>query len=252
MEISNLSLILSSSLVFIALLFSYFQKLNLEKDIIISMVRATIQLLIVGYFLEYIFNLKSIYTTTIIVLFMIINASLTASKRAKEIKHSVLISFFSIFSATLITLFILIITKSIKYIPSQVIPISGMIISNSMIAIGLCYKNLIKSFNENTLKIETKLSLGANLLQASKDIITDSIKISLIPNIDSFKTLGIVSLPGMMTGLILAGSSPIIAVKYQIMVTFMILSASSISSFIAAYTSYKSFFNDRHQLIQKK
>ena len=69
-----------------------------------------------------------------------------------------------------------------------------------------------------------------------------------MPTIDSAKTLGIVSLPGMMTGLILAGSSPVVAVKFQIMVTFMILSSSSIATIIATYLSYKKFFNDRMQL----
>ena len=70
----------------------------------------------------------------------------------------------------------------------------------------------------------------------------------MLPTIDSAKTLGIVSLPGMMTGLILAGTSPVEAIKYQIMVTFMLLSTTSIASFIACYLSYKGFFNERKQL----
>jgi putative ABC transport system permease protein len=72
----------------------------------------------------------------------------------------------------------------------------------------------------------------------------------MVPTIDSAKTLGIVSLPGMMTGLILAGVSPIEAVKYQIIVTFMLLSATSLSSVSACYLSYKSFFNARKQLVR--
>jgi putative ABC transport system permease protein len=71
----------------------------------------------------------------------------------------------------------------------------------------------------------------------------------MLPTIDSAKTLGIVALPGMMTGLILAGTSPVQAIKYQIMVTFMMLSTTSIASFIACYLSYKGFFNKRKQLV---
>ena len=71
----------------------------------------------------------------------------------------------------------------------------------------------------------------------------------MVPTIDSSKTLGIVSLPGMMSGLILAGVSPIDAVKYQILVTFMLIATTSISSFIAIYLSYKSFYNENLQLI---
>jgi putative ABC transport system permease protein len=69
-----------------------------------------------------------------------------------------------------------------------------------------------------------------------------------MPTIDSAKTLGIVSLPGTMTGLILGGASPLMAIKFQIMVTFMILSSASISTMISTYLSYKSFFNKRQQL----
>lgn len=71
----------------------------------------------------------------------------------------------------------------------------------------------------------------------------------MIPTIDSMKTLGIVSLPGMMTGLILAGTSPLEAIKYQIMVIFMLLSTTAIATFIACYMSYKNFFNSRKQLV---
>ena len=74
---------------------------------------------------------------------------------------------------------------------------------------------------------------------------------AIIPSLDSAKTLGIVSLPGMMTGLILAGSSPLTAIKFQIMVTFMILSSASISTLIATYFSYKDFFNNRKQLKER-
>ena len=88
----------------------------------------------------------------------------------------------------------------------------------------------------------------ADVNVASKSIIRDSIKISMLPTIDSAKTLGIVALPGMMTGLILAGKSPLVAIKFQIMVTFMILSSSSIATIIATYMSYKNFFNKRKQL----
>ena len=126
-----------------------------------------------------------------------------------------------------------------------------MIVSNSMIAIGLSYTNLRTSFKTRRSEVEVKLSLGADINVASKDIVRESIKMAIIPSLDSAKTLGIVSLPGMMTGLILAGSSPLTAIKFQIMVTFMILSSASISTLIATYFSYKDFFNDRKQLKER-
>jgi putative ABC transport system permease protein len=243
------SLLVSSSLVLISLIFSYSQKLKLEKEIVIGVVRAVIQLIVVGYLLNYIFGLKSPLFTTFLLLFMLLNAAYNAAKRGKEIKNGVGISFIAIALGTLITLTILVVSGTIKYESYQVIPISGMIISNAMVALGLCYRHMTLDFKNKREEVETKLSLGADLLPASREIIKDSIKTGMLPTIDSAKTLGIVSLPGMMTGLILAGTSPVEAIKYQIMVTFMLLATTSISSLIACYLSYTSFFNQRKQLL---
>lgn len=243
------SLLISSSLVIVSLFFSYSQKLKLEKEIAISVIRAIIQLVAVGYLLNYIFGVKSPLFTTLLLLFMTFNAAYNAAKRGKEIKNGIIISFISISIGTVITLSVLVFSRAIKYEPYQVISVGGMIISNSMVALGLCYKQLIFNFKSKNEEIETKLALGADILPSSIDIIRNSIKTGMLPTIDSAKTLGIVSLPGMMTGLILAGTSPIVAVKYQIMVTFMMLSTTSISSFTACYLSYRNFFNKRKQLI---
>lgn len=243
------SLLISSSLVLVALLFSYAQKLKLEKEIIISVMRAILQLVIVGYLLNYIFGLKNPIFTTLLLLFMTFNAAYNAAKRGKAIKNGLLISFISISLGTIITLSILVFSGAIRYEPYQIIPVSGMIISNAMVALGLCYRQLTSDFKNKREEIETKLSLGADILPSSIEIIRDSIKTGMLPTIDSAKTLGIVSLPGMMTGLILAGTSPVEAIKYQIMVTFMLLSTTSISSFVACYLSYKNFFNKRKQLV---
>ncbi|MBC2580605.1 ABC transporter permease [Clostridium sp. DJ247] len=247
MDIS--SLLISSSLVLVSLLFSYFQKLNLEKETIVGVIRAVIQLVIVGYLLNYIFGLRSPLFTTFLLIFMIFNASYNSAKRGKGIKNGLLISFISIAVGTTTTLIILIFSGAIKYEPYQIIPVSGMIISNAMVALGLCFKQMRENFKSKREEVETKLSLGADILPSSIEIIRNSIKTGMLPTIDSTKTLGIVSLPGMMTGLILAGTSPVNAIKYQIMVTFMLLSTTSIASFIACYLCYKSFFNNRKQLI---
>lgn len=248
-NISNSSLMIASSLVVVSLLFSYFQKLKLEKEIIISVIRAIVQLVAVGYVLSYIFGLKSPIFTTLLILFMCFNAAYNAAKRGREIKNGTAISFIAIGTGTIVTLGVLVLSGIIKYEPYQVIPISGMIISNSMVALGLCLRQLSSNFKNKREEVETKLSLGADILPASIEIIRESIKFSMLPTIDSAKTLGIVSLPGTMSGLILAGISPIEAIKYQIMVTFMLLSTTSISSFIACYLSYRNFFNERKQLV---
>jgi putative ABC transport system permease protein len=247
--ISISSLFMASSLVLVSLLFSYFQKLKLEKETIISVVRAVVQLIVVGYLLEYIFGQKSPVFTTSLLVFMTFNAAYNAAKRGKGIRKGLLISFSSIAAGTIITLAVLLFSGAIQYEPFQIIPVSGMIISNAMVALGLCYKQLSVNFGTKREEVETKLALGADILPSSIEIIRDAIRTGMLPTIDSAKTLGIVSLPGMMTGLILAGVSPLEAIRYQMMVTFMLLATTAISSFLACYLAYRTFFNTRKQLL---
>jgi putative ABC transport system permease protein len=245
---STLSLIISSVLICIPIFISYKEDLGLGKDILISMVRAIIQLVIVGYILQFVFSLENPIFTILLVTLMIINAALNTKKRSENIKNPVRTSFIALFSGAFITLSILVLSGAINFIPNEIVPVAGMVVSNSMVAINLSYKNLNTTFSSKRNEVEVKLALGATAKVASKEILKDSIKLSIMPSIDSAKTLGIVSLPGMMTGLILAGSSPLMAIKFQIMVTFMILSSISIATLIATYISYKSFFNERSQL----
>ena len=245
---STESLILSSILVAIPVFISYKDKLDLEKEIIFSMIRAIVQLLIVGYLLNFIFGLEKPIFTIILIIVMVFNAALNTRKKKEIIENQLFISFISILIGTSITLGVLVLSKAIKFIPSKIIPVAGMVVSNSMVALSLAYKNLINSYKNNGTAVEIKLALGANTKDASQDIIRESIKLSIMPSIDSAKTLGIVSLPGMMTGLILGGASPLLAVKFQIMVTFMMVSSTSFSVMMATYLSYKKFFNDRKQI----
>lgn len=246
---SIVSLILASLLVCIPIVISYKEHLGLTKDIIVSVLRAIIQLIFVGYILDIIFGLDNKFALIFFVVVMTINAAINAKKRGKGIKRVGIISFIAILFGAGITLIFLILAGAVDFTAKEVIPISGMLISNSMVAIGLSFKQMENSFQLRRNEIEVKLSLGADMKVASKEIIRESIRIALIPTLDSAKTLGIVALPGMMTGLILAGTPPMEAIKFQIMVTFMILTAGSIAIIISTYLSYTSYFNDRQQLI---
>lgn len=247
-SMSNTSLIGTFSLVIIALIFSYKQNLELEKEILISMFRAVIQLLLVGFVLDKFFDVDKVWITSLLLIFMIVNAAKTASKRSSQIPHIFKISLLAISLAVSVTLSILVFSKAIAFVPSQIIPLAGMVTSNTMVAISLTLKQLTQNYDLRKDEVNTKLALGASPLLASQELIKDAIKTGMIPKIDSAKTLGIVSLPGMMSGLILAGTSPLIAVKYQIMVTFMLVGTTAIGTFIAAYLAYQTFFNERKQL----
>jgi putative ABC transport system permease protein len=244
------SLAIASTLIIIPIFISYKEHLALEKEIIISVLRAVIQLAIVGYVLDIIFGLENPIFTILLVLIMLINAAINTKNRGEGIRNVVKISFVSMFLGTSVTMVVLVLSGALKFVPNEIIPVAGMVISNAMVAIGLSYRNLNNSFKNRREEVEAKLSLGADIKDAVSGILGESIKIAIIPTIDSAKTLGIVSLPGMMTGLILAGASPLMAIKFQIMVTFMIISSSSIATMMATYLCYRAFFNERKQLKQ--
>ena len=248
-NITNESLAFSMVLVLIAIVVSYREKLGLEKDIVWSICRAVVQLIIVGYVLKYIFNVNHAVLTLLMVLFICFNAAWNAKKRSKYIDKAFISSFIAITTGTALTLAVLVLSGSIAFTPMQVIPISGMIAGNAMVAVGLCYNNLGQRFSSEQQQLQEKLSLGATPKVASARLIRESIRSSLIPTVDSAKTVGLVSLPGMMSGLIFAGIDPVKAIKYQIMVTFMLLSTASLSTIIACYLTYRKFYNARHQLV---
>lgn len=248
-NITNESLALALVLVLIALLVSKKEKLGLEKDIVWSVGRAIVQLIIVGYVLKYIFDLNNAILTVVMVLFICVNAALNARKRSRNIGNAFMLSFIAITTSTTLTLVILVLSGSIEFMPMQVIPISGMIAGNAMVAVGLCFSNLNQRFADNRQKIQEMLSLGASVKVASGKLIRDSIRAAMIPTVDAAKTVGLVSLPGMMSGLIFAGIDPVKAIKYQIMVTFMLLGTASISTIIAGYLAYRRFFTSRAQLL---
>lgn len=247
-NITNESLALALVLVLIALLVSKKERLGLEKDIVWSVARAIVQLVIVGYVLKYIFDLNNRWLTILMVLFICVNAALNAKKRSRAIDHGFVISFIAITLGTPLTLAILLLSGAIEFMPMQVIPISGMITGNAMVAVGLCFSNLNQRFSDNRQKVEEMLSLGASAKLASGSIVRDSIRAAMIPTVDAAKTVGLVSLPGMMSGLIFAGIDPMKAIKYQIMVTFMLLGTASLSTIVARYLAARRFYTARVQL----
>lgn len=247
---NDISLAMTSSLVLLAIFLSHKDKIGLEKELIIGSIRAVVQLTLIGFVLTYVFNWNNYGLTTLILVLMVYNAAAVASKRGKGIYNILRISFASLLVGLVITLGTLLLFGAVKYQPSEVIPISGMVVGNSMVAASLVFKSLQENFQRRREEVEIKLCLGAKPKEASLSIIHETIRTAMLPTVDSMKTLGIVQLPGMMTGLILAGLSPTAAIKYQIMVTFMLIGAVAITGFLASYWAYKSFFNQLEQLRQ--
>ncbi len=159
-----------------------------------------------------------------------------------------MISFIAIGCSTGITIGILIFSGSIKFILLKSF-YQWMIAQQFDGGNWFMLSQFRYSFSNQRQAVMEKLALGATIKLASLPIIQQSVKTGMAPTIDSAKTVGIVSLPGMMSGLIFAGVDPVHAIKYQIMVTFLLLSATSIGSVIATYLAYKGYYNQQKQLV---
>lgn len=247
--VSNITLLWSSLLLFSAVLVDMKQSLGLGKDIVVSGIRTVIQLVAIGYVLGFLFDQDNVFLTLGMVLFIVFNAAYNAAKRSNGIRNAFNISFIALASGTAVTLAILVLTKLIAWTPSQIVPIAGMIVSKAMTALGIVYQTMNRMFNDQRQQILEKLSLGATPKESAYSVLRESIRTGMIPSIDWGKTAGIVSLPGMMAGLIFAGVDPMAAIRYQIVVIFMFIAVTSISCMIASFLAYRSFFNERSQLV---
>ena len=180
--------------------------------------------------------------------FIIFNAAWNAKKRGPGIDHALAISLLAIFVSTGVTLGVLVLSGAIKFVPSQMIPISGMIASNSMVAVGLAYRSLNSQFHDQRQGVLERLALGAGLLNASIAIVREAILTGMSPTIDSAKTVGLVRSARDDVRFDLCRGQSSTAIRYQIMVTFMLLSATSLGSIIACYLAYRNFYNEQKQL----
>lgn len=252
----DLSLIqVVSAYIFILILLFIVRKreLNREKEIIIATTRMTVQLILTGFILTYIFKNPNVFITILIVGFMEIFAISNILKRNKtklsnELKNVITIS---MLAGTLISLlyFLLIVIKIKPWFnPQYLIPLAGMIVGNSMTGISLGINKLIDGVTNQRDMIECSLMLGATPKDACKSIIDNAFDSAILPTINSMVGMGIVFLPGMMTGQILSGSLPLVAIKYQIAIMLGILGSVSITVITFLNLGYKTFFNSRMQL----
>ncbi|MEE4502863.1 iron export ABC transporter permease subunit FetB [Staphylococcus aureus] len=249
---SNTALGLTALLLVIPIIISYKEGLHIIKDLIVATLRAVVQLIILGFLLHYIFKINDKWLLVLCVFVIIVNASWNTISRSSPVMHHVfLISFVAIFVGTALPLAGTIATGAIQFTANEVIPIGGMLANNGLIAINLAYQNLDRAFVQDGTNIESKLSLAATPKLASKGAIRESIRLAIVPTIDSVKTYGLVSIPGMMTGLIIGGVPPLQAIKFQLLVVFIHTTATIMSALIAPYLSYGQFFNARHQLVAR-
>ncbi len=242
-ETGYLQVLMAAVLVVVAFVLAKIKTIPVEKEIGYGAVRAFVQLVAVGYVLEFIFNSQSLLLLLLSVSIMLVVGSYTAGQRAEYFKNGFWISLIAITTGSLITLGLMLVLKIINAEARYIIPLAGMIISNSMSATAVAFNRIGSDMKNNRLGIETSLSLGKSWREASLGYYRDGVKAGMISILNFFKTVGIVALPGAMTGMILAGVSPLDAVLIQLIVGYMLLSSVTISAIISSELAVRRFFN---------
>ncbi|HEX6594210.1 MAG TPA: iron export ABC transporter permease subunit FetB [Bacillota bacterium] len=238
--------------VLIPLLLSKTFKLGLEKDTIIATIRSMIQLLLVGYVLQFVFAAEQIIYMILMVVLMIGAATQNARKKGITIQG---ITWKLVLTFTFVELLTQSILLGLNIIPptaQYIIPISGMVIGNSMVLAILFLNRFSAELEAHQEEAELILSLGGTPKQAIHIQLVKSIQASTIPTIESQKTIGLVQLPGMMSGQIIAGADPVQAVFFQLLVLFLLLTTAVITSIMLGYLSYPTLFNERMQLMYER
>lgn len=245
---SAMAIWLSVVFVMIALLLSYWQKLGLEKEIAIGTVRSALQLLVIGYVLQFIFHTNYPAFILLLISMMIVVAAWNAGQRAKDLRGMLWRIAATLTATELITMTVLVALGIISPTPQYLIPISGMIIGSSMVVCGLYISQMKREVEASRGEIEALLCLGADQKQAIQHVLKRSVKASMIPTFDTMKTIGLVQLPGTMTGMIIAGANPIEAVRYQILIMFSFSTAAAITAIMLSMISYTVWFNRQGML----
>ncbi|SDC32185.1 putative ABC transport system permease protein [Pelagirhabdus alkalitolerans] len=245
------TLTLTLLFVIIPLALAYGLKLNIEKDILIATIRSIIQLFIVGYVLQYVFNADHLLFTWLMVALIITAATHNARKKGHKIKGMTWKLVLTYITVETLTQGILLGFNITPMTPQYIIPISGMVIGNAMVLSILFLNRFTDEVDNQFSQIELILSLGGTPKQAIHRQLMTSIKASTIPTIENQKTIGLVQLPGMMSGQIIAGADPIQAVQFQLLIVFLLMTTAVLTSVMIGFLVYPTLFNEKMQLITK-
>lgn len=251
-ELSAFDLVLATGLVALAGAVSLVLRLGLERRLAIAALRTAIQLLLVGYVLKWVFAFEGLPLILALAAIMIAAASVSAVRRpSRTIRGAAGYAFVTLVLCGLLTTFAVtrvVIQVDPWYKPQYFIPLLGMVLGNSLTGISLCLDSVLEQFVRRRALVEMELLHGATCWEAARDVLVDAVRSGMIPIINSMMVVGIVALPGMMTGQILAGVDPVEAVKYQVVVMFMIAAATSLGCMMMALIVFRLVFNGQDQL----
>lgn len=256
LSLSNGDIAIAASLILINGVLSLVLRLGLGRALLIAALRSVVQLLLIGYVLGWIFSHAQWYVVLPVIALMTLIAGLSASGRGQRTYvgqrlDSVVSIWLSAWLVAAIGLFVVIGVHP-WYEPQYVIPILGMILGNTLTGVSLAIERMTQELLAGRATLEMILSLGGSRWEAAQLPARQAIRAGMLPTLNQMSVVGLVSLPGMMTGQVLAGGDPLAAVRYQIIIMFLIAASSALGTVTAVLLTYRRLFSADHQFCASK
>ncbi|NPA32835.1 MAG: iron export ABC transporter permease subunit FetB [Aquificae bacterium] len=243
----NLGYLSAYVLVLLTALLSRLEGAGLEREVILSSLRALFQLLLLAYLLGYILGVSSLFAQFLILLSMSLFASFVFLERSKSPKLFP-VAFISISMSFAFPIVLLLWLGALRGAPHELIPFGGLIIGNTLNTLSLFYDRLVSEIRNRREEIEAYVALGAPLRLALHPVITDSIKMAMIPKLNWLKSAGVVHIPGVAVGMLVAGASPLKAILFQLVILYTLLFSGILGSSVLAFLGLREIFKQSFRL----
>lgn len=236
------------ALVAVAAVVSLWRRADLEADLGVAVLRSFLQLTAVGYVIQAIFDSDSIWLVVLLLAVMVGMGTYTARTRASGVPAATVPIAAGLATAAATTVGLVVALGVFDPEPRYLVPVGGMMIGNAMTAAAVALNRLADEVTGEAGTIEATLALGATARQATVGLARRSLRSGMIPVIDQTKTTGIVTFPGAMVGMLLAGAEPVDAVRLQLVLLWLLMGSVALSAVIATSLGYRGFFTAAHQL----
>jgi putative ABC transport system permease protein len=238
-------------LVAVTVAISLWRRLDLERDVLWATVRALAQLLAVGYVLAIVLDPDApIALAWAWLVFMVFFAAWTVSRRAPEVPGVLPLAFLALATSTTVTVVVIFGLGIFPPVARAIVPVGGMMVGNAMTSTVVAGRRIVAEFSEKRADVEARLALGQPWQVASRPSLRSALRTGLTNQIETTKAVGLVFLPGAMTGLILAGVEPEAAVRVQAAIMFLILGAVAINVVVIGIGVTARLFTDDHRLVR--
>jgi putative ABC transport system permease protein len=231
-------------------------KLDLERKLAWAAVRTVVQLLAIGYVLGWVFQFDRWFVVLPLMVVMTLIAGFAGAQRgaltyAGQRRDSIVSIWVSSWLVAAVGLFVVIRIHP-WYEPQYAIPILGMILGNTLTGVSLGIERMTEELTARRDRVDMALALGATRWEAAQGPARQAVRAGMIPTLNQMAVVGVVSLPGMMTGQVLAGQSPLQAVRYQIVIMFLIAASSALGTVGAVLLTYRRLFSADHRFLASR